>query len=234
MLNKKKIIFIGSVYFSGKILEKLIKMNIEIVAVICKKKSNYNSDFFDLSKICLKNNLKYKFVHDINSSSSVNFIKKIHPDLILCFGWSQILNRSILSIPSKGVVGYHPSKLPLNRGCHPLIWSLVLGLKNTASTFFWMNSKIDGGQIISQKKIIISKKDNAQSLYDKIIKMSLIQISLFLPKIFIVNNKSVQKRIINNNSIISNYWRKRSFKDGRKSNILNINYSLNLEIRSGK
>ena len=60
----------------------------------------------------------------------------MHPDLIICVGWSQILKSEILNIPKLGVIGFHPSKLPENRGKHPIIWSLVLGKKETASTFF--------------------------------------------------------------------------------------------------
>lgn len=42
-----------------------------------------------------------------------------------------------------GVLGYHPAKLPQNRGRHPLIWALALGLKKSASTFFlWMKELI--------------------------------------------------------------------------------------------
>ena len=36
-----------------------------------------------------------------------------------------------------GVLGFHPSELPKNRGRHPLIWALALGLKKSASTFFY-------------------------------------------------------------------------------------------------
>jgi len=41
-----------------------------------------------------------------------------------------------LGIAPLGVVGFHPAALPANRGRHPLIWALFLGLKKTASTFF--------------------------------------------------------------------------------------------------
>ena len=49
-----------------------------------------------------------------------------------------------------GVVGYHPAKLPQNRGRHPIIWSLALGLKHSASTFFFIQNGVDNGDIISQ------------------------------------------------------------------------------------
>jgi methionyl-tRNA formyltransferase len=69
-----------------------------------------------------------------------------------------------------GVAGYHPTKLPMNRGRHPLIWALALRLKNSVSTFFFMNEGADSGDILSQVDFKILYQDDAQSLYDKTIK----------------------------------------------------------------
>ena len=60
----------------------------------------------------------------------------MRPDIIFCFGWSRLIKEELLKIPKKGVVGYHPAMLPKNRGRHPLIWALALGIKTTGSTFF--------------------------------------------------------------------------------------------------
>ena len=71
-------------------------------------------------------------------------------------GWSRIIGKELLAVPPKGIVGYHPAALPANRGRHPIIWALALGLKETASTFFFMDNGADSGPIISQKSLIIS------------------------------------------------------------------------------
>lgn len=69
----------------------------------------------------------------------MNFISSLNPDIIYCFGWSKLLSPEIFCLAPKGVIGFHPTKLPHNRGRHPIIWSLVLGLEETASTFSkWM------------------------------------------------------------------------------------------------
>lgn len=204
-----KIVFIGCVKFSEKILISLLKSNFEIIGVCTKKESNFNSDFVDLSTICIQNNLEYFYCQNINETKPVKWIRDKKPDLILCLGWSQILSEEILKIPRYGVVGFHPAELPLNRGRHPIIWALVLGLESTASTFFFMNKNADEGDIISQEKILISKDDDAQSLYNKIIEKALIQIKIFLP---LLNNKKL--KTISQNNLKSNIWRKRSYKDG--------------------
>ena len=66
--------------------------------------------------------------------------KKKNPDLIFCMNWNNLLKKNILK-SSKGVIGYHPSDLPLNRGRHPIIWSIALGLKKIGSTFYFMDKK---------------------------------------------------------------------------------------------
>lgn len=81
----------------------------------------------------------YIYSIDINDNSSVKFIRECNPDIIYCFGWSQLIKSEILNIPKLGVIGNHPAELPKNRGRHPIIWALALGLKQTASTFFIMN-----------------------------------------------------------------------------------------------
>ena len=70
--------------------------------------------------------------------------------------------------------------LPNNRGKHPIIWSIVLGLKSSGSTFFIMSKKIDYGKIIDQKKIKILKNDDAKKLYDKITKKHVLKFQLYL------------------------------------------------------
>lgn len=188
----------------------MIKNKKEICHVITKEKSDFNSDFCDLSTICKENNIDYTYVKNINDSESKNIIKNSNPDVIYCIGWSQLINKEILSIPKRGIVGFHPAKLPQNRGRHPIIWALVLGLKDTASTFFFMKEDADNGNIISQEEIIINKNDYAIDLYNKIMCTAKKQI------IDITNDleKGTCKEIIQDNSK-SNSWRKRSKVDGQ-------------------
>tara|TARA_B100000212_G_C26964283_1_gene359781 strand:+ start:319 stop:531 length:213 start_codon:yes stop_codon:yes gene_type:complete len=56
----------------------------------------------------------------------------------------------------------------MNRGRHPIIRTLVLGLNETASTFFFMNEFADEGDILDQKIVKIDCQDNANTLYGKL------------------------------------------------------------------
>ena len=205
-----KIVFIGTVEFSKKALQKLIDIDVEVVGVCTKEKSTFNSDFADLTPLCNENSIPYKFVADINSKESIEWIQSLNPDIIFCFGWSSLIKKDLLNLAPMGVIGYHPAKLPQNRGRHPLIWALALGLKKGASTFFFMDEGADSGDILSQKDFDILDIDDAQTLYNKVIDTALIQIEDFVPKL---QNSSYER--IKQNHNLANTWRKRGKADGK-------------------
>jgi len=205
-----KIVFIGTVEFSYKALQRLIELKAEIVGVCTKDKSNFNSDFADLSPLCKENKIPYKFVDDINSQENIEWINTLNPDIIFCFGWSNLIKKELLTLAPMGVVGYHPASLPLNRGRHPLIWALALGLEKSASTFFFMREGIDDGDILSQEEFEILYEDDAKTLYNKVSNIALNQINYFLPKL---QNNSFQR--VKQKHKLSNTWRKRGKADGK-------------------
>jgi methionyl-tRNA formyltransferase len=205
-----RIVFIGTVEFSKIALQKLINLNAQVVGVCTKEKSKFNSDFADLRPLCEKNKIPYKYVDDVNSKDNYNWIKSLNPDIIFCFGWSNLLKKDILTSAPMGVLGFHPSKLPKNRGRHPLIWALALGLKKSASTFFFMDEGIDSGEILSQKDFDILSTDDAKILYDKFVNIALLQIEEFLPKLGKKNYQTIKQ-----NYEASNIWRKRVKTDGK-------------------
>jgi len=205
-----KVVFIGTVEFSLKALEKLIDLDVNLVGVVTKGSSSFNSDFADLKPLCISNRIPYVHANDVNAHDSIKWIKDLHPDVIFCFGWSSLIKKEILNIASMGVVGFHPAKLPMNRGRHPLIWALALGLKESASTFFFMDEGVDSGDILSQVDFKILYQDNAQSIYNKTIKIAMDQISEFIPELEKGNYLRIKQ-----NDRLSNTWRKRSEPDGQ-------------------
>jgi methionyl-tRNA formyltransferase len=204
------IFFIGTVEFSKCVLVKLIEMEAQIVGVATKADSPFNADFADLTPLCKKANIPHKFVDNINDRDVIDWINSLHPDVIFCFGWSELLKKELLYLAPMGVVGFHPAALPRNRGRHPLIWALALGLEETASTFFFMDEGADSGDILSQKFIKIAYSDDAQRLYSTIISIALGQIEEFVPKL----ESGTHIRIPQDHSK-ANIWRKRIKNDGK-------------------
>jgi methionyl-tRNA formyltransferase len=204
-----RVIFIGTVEFSLHTLQKLIDLNVSLVGVCTKDSSTFNNDYADLRPVCISNSIPFLCVDDINSPNSVKWMKDLKPDVIFCFGWSSLIRKEVLNIAPIGVVGYHPTKLPKNRGRHPLVWALALGLTKSASTFFFMDEGADTGDILSQVDFEISYQDNAQSIYDKVTDIALSQIEKFVSKLEQGNYLKVKQ-----DSLHSNYWRQRNEMDG--------------------
>jgi len=210
-MKKARILFVGTVQASRVAFETLAKLEeVELCAVITKSKSTFNSDHYDLSRHAKSYNISCKYVKDINAPHIVDWIRSKNPTIVFVNGWSQILKKEVLSIPEKGTIGYHPSLLPYNRGRHPLIWAIELGLEKTGSTFFLMNEKADQGNIISQKEIKIDKRETSLSLYRKMEESIKDQIQEFLPKY--INGELIPTPVSPEDG---NEWRKRCRDDGK-------------------
>ena len=205
-----RVVFIGSVNFSRSALNRLIEMRTEIVGVCTLEQSSFNADHSDLSSICEANGIPWIYAPDINSEESIQWITDKRPDVIFCFGWSRLIRERLLNLAPLGVVGFHPAGLPANRGRHPLIWALVLGLQETASTFFFMDEEADSGDILCQQKIEIEDEDNAATLYEKVTLCALDQIQMLLPQLA----SGVFTKLAQDNQQ-ANTWRKRGKADGQ-------------------
>lgn len=205
-----KILFIGCVQSSYRFLKALIDSKANIVGVITKAESKFNADFEDLTPLCISANIPYVQIKNINDEDSVKFIENIEPDIGYCLGWSQLVKEEVIDLFPLGMVGYHPAKLPNNRGRHPIIWALALGLEETASTFFQIEKEADAGDILSQVVVPIKYEDDAQSLMDKLLTTGEKQVVELTSQL-----KSNELNRIHQNSKEGNSWRKRGRLDGQ-------------------
>lgn len=204
-----RIVFIGTVQFSREMLSHLIGMGADVQGVCTARESKLNSDYADLNDLCRQLHIPLLRTQDINSDEAILWISELKPDVIFCFGWSRLIGKRLLDLPHMGIVGYHPAELPKNRGRHPLIWALALGLNRTASTFFFMDEGADSGDIVSQVDIEIDLDDDARSLYSKVVdtaKTQLSQVVKCLDSGVILRRKQDDQN--------ASYWRKRTAKDG--------------------
>jgi len=204
-----RIVFIGSVEFSEKALLHLIGLGASICGVVTKSASAINSDFRDLSLLAQQHHIPFFYTQDVNNIETRHWIATQNPDILFCFGWSNLIKKELLNISPFGVVGFHPTLLPSNRGRHPLIWSKVLGLAESGCTFFFMNEGADTGDIISQDKFDILFEDDARILYDKMTRTALKQ----LTSIIELMHKGSLPRTAQSKTE-GNTWRKRNTQDG--------------------
>ncbi len=204
-----RIAFIGCVEFSATLLEVLFNHpDAELVGLVTRTDSAVNADFRDLRPLVQQTACPV-FTHS-DPNEIAEWLRERQPDVIYCLGWSQLLPAEILAIPPLGVVGYHPAALPQNRGRHPIIWALALGLKYTASTFFFMDEGADSGDILSQQVVAIDPMDNAADLYRKLINTAQSQLTILTSTLA----SNTTQRTPQDHSA-ANYWRKRSAVDGR-------------------
>ncbi len=204
-----KVLFMGCVKSSLRFLEALyFKTEAEIVGVVTKVQSDYNADHVSLHSFC--NEEEIDWLDYQNNDQLAQWVKLKCPDIIYCFGWSYLLPKEVYSIPKLGAVGYHPTLLPQNRGRHPIIWTLVLGLKETGSTFFYLDDLPDSGAILNQRKLHLDDYETASTLYSKLLNVGEQQV-VELTNDFI---KGTLKPIVQDEEKAT-YWRKRGELDGK-------------------
>lgn len=204
-----RIIYIGAVDFSQHCLKVVLGNQGDVVGIVTTKNAKNNSDYLDLTPIAVEHKIPIHYCKSVNDPETIGWIKDLAPDIIFCWGFSQLIKTELLSLPPQGIIGVHPALLPQNRGRHPLIWALTLGLKESGLTFFRMDEGADSGPILSQEKFDINDEDDSTTLFSKIKRLATKQISKFLPEL--ISGTAV---FVEQDSGKANYWRKRSRKDG--------------------
>ncbi|MEY4760819.1 MAG: hypothetical protein RLZZ200_675 [Pseudomonadota bacterium] len=205
-----RVVLIGAVEFSRAALERLLALGTQVVGVCTLAESAFNSDHVDLAALCRTANLPCFHADRADAGEMAAWIRDAAPDVILCLGWSRLLGKDILDIAPLGVIGFHPAALPRNRGRHPLVWALVLGLDATASTFFFMDASADGGDLLDQRPVPIDPQDDARTLYDKVTQTALEQLTTFLPMLAAGTYPRVPQDLSRATS-----WRRRGRRDGQ-------------------
>lgn len=101
-----------------------------------------------------------------NEKKFFDKLKKMKPDVLI--NQSQcLLKKNLLSIPKIGVINRHNALLPKNRGRLSPFWVLHRKEKETGVSIHFVESELDSGDIIVQKKVDVDKKDNFNSLVKK-------------------------------------------------------------------
>jgi len=206
-----RIVFVGAVEASRHCLPEVLKCGFKPAAIftVPPAKSGLHSDYADLSDIAAVHHIPIHYAEDLSSPENAALIAQYRPDAIFVWGWSRIIRENVLAIPRLGSIGLHPSLLPENRGRHPIIWAIALGLPYTGLTFFWMDEGADTGDILAQQRIELSPDEDARSLYEKVKRTASEMIPRFLP---MLANGTAQR--VPQDHSKANSWRKRGKVDG--------------------
>jgi len=206
----KRYIFIGSLEYSACCLKALLDMNVNIIDIMCPYKDNSktNSDYSDLSAVARVHGKEVYYFKRIKDEAE--HIRRNRPDIIFVLGLSQIIPSHILAIPTIGCIGSHPTLLPQNRGRHPIIWAIANGLNKSGITLFWIDKGIDSGDIWDQREFEISDSNDANSIYEKVKRLS---VEMLKKNVSNLDNGEIKRLKQDNENI--NYWRKRTIADGQ-------------------
>jgi methionyl-tRNA formyltransferase len=94
-------------------------------------------------------------------------LRQFEADLFIVVAF-RILPPEVFEIPPLGCVNLHASLLPKFRGAAPINWAIVRGEKETGVTTFFIQKKVDTGNMILQKKTAIGENDTAGELHDRL------------------------------------------------------------------
>lgn len=78
-------------------------------------------------------------------------------DLVVAAHSHWYISQKILDKAKYGGIGFHPSLLPRHRGQDAVRWAVAMGDAITGASVYWLNDKIDGGDLFMQKTLFISK-----------------------------------------------------------------------------
>jgi len=164
-MNNLTIIFIGGLS-NGKIVLEYLQSNkyVNLPLIITHPKNHPVPRYVDLSTIFMGDNVK----NELDANIFTTLIGDYKPDFIFVAGWSGMLSEELISIPRLGTIGFHPSKLPKDRGRSDLAWQIEAGYNETALSMFYYNELPDCGDIIAQEEIKIEQNDYIKNVLNKI------------------------------------------------------------------
>tara|TARA_Y100001935_G_C17140470_1_gene425292 strand:+ start:18 stop:602 length:585 start_codon:yes stop_codon:yes gene_type:complete len=165
-----------SVFISGNgsNLKSLIRFSkkryspIDIVFVVTNNKKARGLLF---SK---KNNIETKtYSFFKKKDAEIRILKDLHKrkvNLICLAGFMKILSQNFIKRFKGKIVNIHPSLLPKYKGLNTHKRVINNKEKYSGCTVHLVNSKLDSGKIIMQKKVKVRKNDNFTKLANRILK----------------------------------------------------------------
>jgi methionyl-tRNA formyltransferase len=100
----------------------------------------------------------------IKSESSLDYFRRIAPDVVVIIAYGQIIPKQLIEIPRLGWINLHASLLPKYRGAAPIAWAVVNGETTTGLTTMQIDAGMDTGAILLQEKLAIGPDETAPEL----------------------------------------------------------------------
>jgi methionyl-tRNA formyltransferase len=171
MKDRPRIVFFGTPEFAVRSLEIIVDNDYPVLAVVTapdkpagrglKLKVSPVKEFTVQKKIPV---LQPTDLHDPGFHEQ---LQSISPDLIIVVAF-RILPKEIWGMPPLGTINLHASLLPQYRGAAPINWAIINGETETGVATFFLEEKIDTGNIVFTEKTSISFDETAGELHDRL------------------------------------------------------------------
>lgn len=166
-----RIVFMGTPEFAVTILDTLIEQEYNIVGVITAPDKPAGRGR-KLNKSAIKEYAETKGLTilqptNLKSEAFLEELKSLNANLQIIVAF-RMLPKVVWQMPDLGTFNLHASLLPNYRGAAPINWAIINGETKTGVSTFFIDEKIDTGEMIFQYEIAIEPNETAGSLHDKL------------------------------------------------------------------
>ena len=169
-----RIVFMGTPDFAVQTLKTILEHNYNVVGVITAPDRPAGRGR-KLNESAVKTFAKEKGLHilqptNLKSEDFLDDLKALNANLQVIVAF-RMLPKVVWDMPEYGTFNLHASLLPNYRGAAPINWAIINGETKTGVSTFFIDEKIDTGEMILQKEVEIDPKENAGSLHDKLMQV---------------------------------------------------------------
>ena len=169
-MTSPRIIFLGTPEFAVAPLKHLIDKGFYVAGVVtAPDKPAGRGQKLTPSPVklfALENNIPVFQPLKLKDEAFLQSIRELKPDIQAVVAF-RMMPRELWSIPLLGTFNLHASLLPQYRGAAPINWAIINGEKETGLTTFFIDDKIDTGEIIFREKMNIGENETAGELHDR-------------------------------------------------------------------
>ena len=145
---------------------KLKKSPIVIEMIISNNAKSKGLQYANIYKIKKR---VFDFKNSLSEKKIIDELKQNNINLICLAGFMKILSKSFIKNFKGKILNIHPSLLPKYKGLNTHEKAIKNKDKYSGCTVHFVNSKLDSGKIINQKKVKINKSDTTKKLAKKIL-----------------------------------------------------------------
>jgi methionyl-tRNA formyltransferase len=171
MKKELRIVFMGTPDFAVESLRVLVENTYNIVGVITApdKPSGRGQKLNEsaVKKYAKANGLNILQPTNLKSEEFLTELKTLNANLQIVVAF-RMLPEAVWNMPELGTFNLHASLLPQYRGAAPINWAIINGEKETGVTTFFLQHRIDTGDVIAQEKVAIGENETAGELHDKL------------------------------------------------------------------